>query len=90
MGSVTRLPEYCRSLGVREHVLRYRLSREVTPSPSVAARDEFFVVSAPPREPAGSRASGGNPAGAVIVMLPTVTPDELVRTLRGLLQEGRA
>jgi len=80
---------FCRTRGVREHVLRYRLSRESTPSEPAAPQGEFFVVSAPERAlasaPAGDRA-----ATAVIVMLPAVTPGELVQTLRALLEEGRA
>ena len=78
--------EYCRTRGVREHVLRYRLSRETTASVSAAAQDEFFVVSASTKE---SARAGGNRAGAVIVMLPAATPDELVRTLCGLLEGAR-
>ncbi|MEY4551499.1 MAG: hypothetical protein RL685_7694 [Pseudomonadota bacterium] len=82
--------EYCRARGVGEHVLRYRLSREATPSKSVAPQGEFFVVSAPTMAPGVAHASDGNRAGgAVIVMLPAVTPAELVQTVRGLL-EGRA
>jgi len=81
---------YCRSHGVREHVLRYRLSREETPSPSAAAQGEFFVVSASAKDSAGAPVRGDNRAGAVIVVLPAVTPDELVLTLRGLLNEARA
>ena len=82
--------EYCRARGVREHVLRYRLSRETTPSKSVATEGEFFVVSAPTMAPAAVSVNDGNrTGGAVIVMLPAVTPAELVQTVRGLL-EGRA
>ena len=83
--------EYCRARGVREHVLRYRLSREATPSKSVATHSEFFVVSAPAKAPAAVPASDGNRAGgAVIVMLRAVTPEELVQTVRGLLEGARA
>jgi hypothetical protein len=82
--------EYCRARGVREHVLRYRLSREATPSKAVATPSEFFVVSPPTLAAAAAPASDANRAGgAVIVMLPAVTPAELVQTVRGLL-EGRA
>jgi hypothetical protein len=80
--------EYCRARGVREHVLRYRLSRETTPGKSVATQTEFFVVSAPTQAPAP--ANDVNRAGAVIVMLPAVTPAELVQTVRGLLEGVRA
>lgn len=83
--------EYCRVRGVREHVLRYRLSRETTPSKSGATQGEFFVVSAPTMATAAAPATDGNRAGgAVIVMLPAVTPAELVQTVRGLLEGVRA
>lgn len=78
--------EYCRTRGVREHVLRYRLSRETTPTKAVATPSEFFVVSTPTMSPADD---GNRAGGAIIVMLPVVTPAELVQTVRGLL-EGRA
>lgn len=82
--------EYCRAHGVREHVLRYRLSRDTRPSKSVATEGEFFVVSAPTMAPAAAPVNDGNRAGgAVIVMLPTVTPAELVQTVRGLLEGAR-
>ena len=82
--------EYCRARGVREHVLRYRLSRESTPSKSVTTEGEFFVVSAPTMAAATAPVSDGNRAGgAVIVMLPAVTPTELVQTVRGLLEGAR-
>jgi predicted dinucleotide-binding enzyme len=82
--------EYCRAHDVREHVLRYRLSRETTRSQAAAAQSEFFVVSTPASAAAAAPANHGNRAGgAVIVMLPAVTPAELVQTVRGLL-EGRA
>jgi hypothetical protein len=76
---------------VREHVLRYRLSRETTSSKSVATQSEFFVVAAPTMATAAAPANDGNRAGgAVIVMLPAVTPAELVQTVRGLLEGVRA
>lgn len=82
--------EYCRARGVGEHVLRYRLSRETPPSKTVAAQGDFVVVSAPTMTPGGTHASDGNRAGgAVIVMLPAVTPAELVQTVRGLLEGAR-
>ena len=81
--------EFCRSQGVREHVLRYRLSLETTPSEPAAHRGEFFVVSAPGKALTPSPASNGATT-AVLVMLPAVTPGELVQTLRALLEEGRA
>lgn len=80
---------FCRTHSVREHILRYRLSRESTPSEPAAAQGEFFVVSASADAPAAAHASH-RAAGAVIVMLPAVTPSELVQTLRGLLEEARA
>jgi transposase-like protein len=82
--------EYCRARGVREHVLRYRLSREARPGKAVATPSEFFVVSTPTMSPAVAPANDGHRVGgAVIVMLPAVTPAELVQMVRGLL-EGRA
>jgi hypothetical protein len=76
---------------VREHVLRYRLARETTPSESVATQGEFFVVSTPTMAAAAAPADDGNRArGAVIVMLPSVTPEELVQTVRGLLEGVRS
>jgi hypothetical protein len=82
--------EYCRARGVGEHVLRYRLSRETTPRKSGGTEGEFFVVSAPAMAHTAAPVNEGNRAGgAVIVMLPAVTPAELVQTVRGLL-EGRA
>jgi hypothetical protein len=75
---------------VGEHVLRYRLSRDATPSKSVAPQGEFFVVSAPTMAPGVAHASDGNRAGgAIIVMLPAVTSAELVQTVRGLLEGAR-
>jgi hypothetical protein len=75
---------------VREHVLRYRLSRESTPSKSVTTEGEFFVVSAPTMAAATAPVNDGNRAGgAVIVMLPAVTSAELVQTVRGLLEGAR-
>ena len=82
--------EYCRARGVREHVLRYRLSQETTPSKTVATDGEFFVVTAPTKAPAVAPANDGERAGAIIVMLPAVTPAELVQTVRGLLEGVRA
>jgi len=79
---------FCRTHGVREHVLRYRLSRESAPSEPAAAQGEFFVVSSSADAPSAAPASHRS-AGAVIVMLPAVTPSELVQTLRGLLEEAR-
>ena len=81
--------EYCRAHDVREHVLRYRLSRETTRSKAAAEQSEFFVVSTPTMIPAGAAAEGNRPGGAVIVMLPAVTPAELVQTVRGLLEGAR-
>lgn len=82
--------EYCRARGVREHVLRYRLSRETTTSKTVAAQGDFVVVSAPTMGPGVAHASdGGRAGGAVIVMLPAVTSAELVQTVRGLLEGAR-
>jgi hypothetical protein len=83
--------EYCRARGVREHVLRYRLSRETTPSKTVAAQGDFVMVSAPTMAPGVEHASDGSRAGgAIIVMLPAVTPAELVQTVRGLLDGVRS
>lgn len=80
--------EYCRAHDVREHVLRYRLSRETTRSQAAAAQSEFFVVSTPA---AAAPANDGHRAsGAVIIMLPAATPGELVQTVRGLLESVQA
>jgi len=79
---------FCRTHDVREHILRYRLSRESAPSEPGAAQGEFFVVSASADAPSTAAASHRT-AGAVIVMLPAVTPNELIQTLRGLLEEAR-
>jgi len=52
---------------------------------------DFVVVSAPTMTPGVAHASDGNRAGgAVIVMLPAVTPAELVQTVRGLLDGVRS
>jgi transposase-like protein len=81
--------EYCGTHGVREHVLRYWLSRKTKPSEPAETQGEFFVVSA--SENALGSAPRANRAGAaVIVMLPAATPSELIQTLRGLLEEARA
>ena len=80
---------FCRARGVREHVLRYWLSREATPSEVTATQGEFFVVSASGK-PLAAGPANSRTGAAVIVMLPAVTPGELVQTLRALLEEGRA
>ena len=91
--------EFCRTRGVREHVLRYRLSRKSAPSKPAAAEGEFFEISAsalrerqevPVRVGPAAAPAGGRAAGAVIVMLPAATACELVQTLRGLLGEALA
>ena len=83
------VPVFCRTRGVREHILRYRLSQESTPSEPAAPQGEFFVVSAPGKALTPTPASNRGTT-AVIVMLPAVTPGELVQTLRALLEEARA
>jgi hypothetical protein len=88
--------EFCRRQGVGAHVLRYWLSRAVEPAATTATGDAFYVVSAPGTEsveigkPEPSMAGGSRAGSAVIVVLPAVTSDQLVRTLRGLLEEVRA
>lgn len=56
--------------------------------------DAFYVVSAPGTKSdeiaQASMGGGGRAGGAVIVVLPAVTSEQLVRTLRGLLEEVRA
>lgn len=83
--------EFCRRQAVGAHVLRYWLLREAKPGETAATRDAFYVVSAPGAESGGiapaSMGGGGRAGGAVIVMLPAVTSEQLVRTLRGLLEE---
>lgn len=86
--------EYCRDRAVPAHVLRYWLSRERTRRTPAVTPGDFIVVSAPtmaPAAPAAAPADDGKRAGgAVIVMLPAVTPTELVQTVRGLLDGARA
>ena len=86
--------EFCRRQAVGAHVLRYWLLREAKPGVTAATGDAFYVVSAPGAESAeigGASMSGRGRAGsAVIVVLPAVTSEQLVRTLRGLLEEVRA
>jgi hypothetical protein len=86
---------FCRDQAVAAHVLRYWLSREKTTSKPVAAASKFFVVSAPGKKPetdvAGSSpSSGSRRGGAIVVLLPALTPGELMESLRGLLEEARA
>jgi hypothetical protein len=89
--------EFCRGQAVGAQVLRYWLSRETARKESGATAG-FYVVSAAEKEREGesvarassSGAAGGRPGSAVIVVLPAVTSAELVRTLRGLLEEVRA
>ena len=86
--------EFCRRQAVGAHVLRYWLSRAVEPSGTAATGDAFYVVSAPGTESAEvgkpSMGGGGRAGSAVIVVLPAVTSEQLVRTLRGLLEEVRS
>jgi hypothetical protein len=91
--------EFCRDQGVAAHVLRYWLSREKTPikpvATPVATASKFFVVSAPGKKPetdvaSPSLASGSRRAGAIVVLLPALTPGELMESLRGLLEEARS
>jgi hypothetical protein len=86
------LVEQWRSSGVSvSHVLRYWLSREATRGESVATADAFYVVSAPEADSVAlANPSVREGSRAVIVVLPTATPEQLVRTLRGLLEEVRA
>lgn len=87
--------EFCRDQGVAAHVLRYWLSREKTPTKPVATASKFFVVSAPGKKPetdvaSPSLPSGSRRAGAIVVLLPALTPGELMESLRGLLEEARS
>ena len=83
--------EFCRRQAVGAHVLRYWLSRETAPSESVATADAFYVVSTPESESAAlGRLSPREGSRAIIVVLPTATSEQLVQTLRGLLEEVRA
>ena len=90
------MAEFCRRQAVGAHVLRYWLSREAPPPQPAEEASDFFVMSAPtvPEPAPSARAlSGGSRCatnGAVIVMLPAVTSAELVRTLRGLLEEAQS
>lgn len=84
--------EFCRRQGVKEHVLRYWVSREPTRSsqPAARARSEFFVVSAPEVASGAPSSMATGAGGAFIVVLPEATAGLLVQTLRGLLREGLA
>jgi transposase-like protein len=87
--------EFCRDHAVAPHVLRYWLSREKTPTQPVATASKFFVVSAPGKKPETNAAStplpsGSRRAGAIVVLLPALTPGELMESLRGLLEEARS
>jgi hypothetical protein len=87
--------EFCRDQAVAAHVLRYWLSREKTPSTPVAPASKFFVVSAPGKKPEADVAStllpsGSRRGGAIVVLLPALTPGELMESLRGLLEEARS
>ena len=87
--------EFCRRQAVKEHVLRYWVSRETRSSkPAARARSEFFVVPAPEMSPKMASAAPSSMAmgasSAFIVVLPAATAELLLRTLRGLLQEGQA
>jgi hypothetical protein len=86
--------EFCRRHAVGAHVLRYWLSRTAEPGGTAATGEAFYVVSAPGAESAeiGAASMSGRDraGGAVIVVLPAVTPEQLMRTLRGLLEEVRA
>lgn len=86
--------EFCRRQAVGAHVLRYWLLREAPPDVTAAKGEAFYVVSAPSTESAqvGKPSMGGGrgAGGAVIVVLPAVTSEQLVQTLRGLLEEVRS
>jgi hypothetical protein len=86
--------EFCRRQAVGAHVLRYWVSRQAKPGATAATADAFYVVSTPETESAElgrpSMGGGSRAGGAVIVVLPALTSEQLVRTLRGLLQEVRA
>jgi hypothetical protein len=84
------ISEFCRRQAVGTHVLRYWLSREATRGESVATADAFYVVSAPEADSVAlASPSVREGSRAVIVVLPTATPEQLVRSLRGLLEEVR-
>ena len=83
--------EFCRRQAVGTHVLRYWLSREAKRVESVAAADACYVVSAPEADSATlAKPSVREGSRAVIVVLPAATSEQLVQTLRGLLEEVRA
>jgi len=83
--------EFSRDHAVAAHVLRYWLSRETKPGAKVATAEAFYVVSTPEADPAAlARPATREGSRAVIVVLPTATSEQLVRTLRGLLEEVRA
>ena len=87
--------EFCREQAVAAHVLRYWLSREKASTKPVAPASKFFVVSAPEKKPetdvaSTSPSSGSRRGGAILVLLPALTTIDLVKALRGLLEEARA
>lgn len=85
--------EFCRRQSVGEHVLRYWLLREAKPEVTATTGDAFYVVSAPGTKSDeladAAMGRGGRAGGAVIVVLPAVTSEQLVGTLRGLLEGVR-
>jgi hypothetical protein len=82
-----RMSEYSRERGVPEHLLRYWSSRETKSRKVRAASSEFYVMSAPAPAAQAVADKGHGAGGAIIVVLPSVTPGELIQTLRGL-REG--
>lgn len=83
--------EFCRRQAVGEHVLRYWQSRAAKLGERAAKAEAFYVVSTPGADAVqlGSPSARGG-SRAVIVVLPSATSEQLVQTLRGLLEEVRA
>jgi len=77
--------EFCRRQAVGAHVLRYWLLRDAKPGATAATGDAFYVVSAPSAESAEiaqvSMGGRGRAGGAVIVVLPAATSEQLVPLL---------
>ena len=82
-----RMSKYSRERGVPEHILRYWSSRETKSRKVRAGSSDFYVMSAPSTSAEALADKGRGGGGAIIVLLPSVTPGDLIQTLRGL-REG--
>ena len=82
-----RMSKYSRERGVPEHILRYWSSRETKSGKPHAAASEFYVMSAQAPAATALADKAHRAGGAIIILLPAVTSEELIQTLRGL-REG--